>query len=379
MVQIYSAPKWAERCVTKDFPGICNPDPVAFQRFTAAAVKRYSGNFEGLPKVRFWEPWNEPNLFLYFMPQRVGSKRPSPILYRELLNRFAGVVKKSDPNNKVVGGGLAPIGGASSIGPLDFTRRLLCMQGRKNPKPIRGCKAQARFDIYAVNPYTTGGPTQTSVSPDDVQLGDVKELVKLIRAARKYGKIKSPSRNIPVWITEFTWDSKPPDPGGLPMRILSRWAAEAMYRSWKVGVTNFFWLTLRDWHRDPYVPHYFTQESGLWFRGDTVADDRPKEVLRAFRFPFVSFRAKRGILIWGRTPNSRPGNVVIRFGGSYGKVKRKIKVVKANKFGMFQTLIPTRLGRNKRGFVTASFGSSTSLPFSLKPVKNFRQNPFGNG
>ena len=35
---------------------------------------------------------------------------------------------------------LAPLGGTNSIGPLDFTRRMLCMQGRQKPKPIRGCK-----------------------------------------------------------------------------------------------------------------------------------------------------------------------------------------------------------------------------------------------
>jgi len=377
MIQIYQAPKWAERCVAPGEPGICNPDPVAFQQFATAAVKRYSGDFQGLPRVRYWEPWNEPNLHIFFKPQRIGNKRPSPTLYRELLNRFAAAVKRNDSSNLVVGGGLAPLGGKNSIGPLDFTRRLLCMEGRRNPKPIRGCSTTARFDIWAVNPYTTGGPTHRAIDPDDVQLGDVAEMVRLVRTARRYGKIKSASRVIPVWVTEFSWDSKPPDPNGLPMGLLSRWTAEAMYRSWKAGVDNFFWLSLRDWARPSGLPYSQTVESGLWFRGNTLEKDRPKQVLKAFRYPFVAFRTSRGISVWGRTPASSPGNVTIRFGNTAGRVNRQIKVVRANRFGVFQAMIRTGLGSNRRGFVNATIGNEVSLPFSLRPVRDFYHPPFG--
>ena len=376
IVQVNGAPRWAERCRAPGEPGICNPHPVAFQRFTRAVVKRYSGNYAGLPRVRYWEPWNEPNLHIFFKPQRKGKKRPSPRLYRELMNRFAAVVKSSSSKNKVVGGGLAPLGGTNSTHPLDFTRRLLCMKGRKRPVPIRGCKGIGRFDIWAINPYTTGGPSHNAIHPDDVQLGDVGEMVRLIRAAKRHGKIKSSKRYVPVWITEFSWDSKPPDPNGLRMGLLSRWTAEAMYRSWRAGVDNFFWLSIRDWERAPGQPYRESIESGLWFRGATLAQDRPKQVLKAFRFPFVAFRKKKGITVWGRTPNSKGGRVTIRFGRSYGKVNRRIKVVRANKFGVFQAFIRTRLGRNKRGFLTATRGR-TSLPFSLRGVRDFYHPPFG--
>jgi hypothetical protein len=376
IVQINSAPRWAERCVAKGEPGNCNPDPAAFQRFTRAAVRRYSGNFNGLPRVRYWEPWNEPNLHIFFKPQRIGKKRLSPYLYRNLLNRFAAAVKGGSSTNLVIGGGLAPLGGVGSTSPLDFTRRLLCMKGRKHPVPIRGCKGIGRFDIWAINPYTTGGPAHKAINPDDVQLGDVGEMVRLVRAARKYGKIKSAKRYVPVWITEFSWDSRPPDPHGLKMGLLSRWTSEAMFRSWRAGVDNFFWLSIRDWARQPGQPFSESIESGLWFRGGTIQKDRPKRVLKAFRFPFVAFRKKTGILVWGRTPNSKSGRVTIRFGRRYGKVNRRIKVVHTNKFGVFQGFVRTRLGRNRRGFLTARFGS-TSLPFSLKPVRDFYHPPFG--
>jgi hypothetical protein len=161
------------------------------------------------------------------------------------------------------------------------------------------------------------------------------------------------------------------------MGILSRWTSEAMFRSWKAGVDAFFWLSLRDWIRQPGQPYSETFESGLWFRGETLLDDRPKRVLEAFRSPFVAFRSRKGILVWGRTHDSRSGNVTIRFGSTANGVNRRIAVVRATQGGVFQKLIRTRLGRNYRGFLTATFTGQTSIPFSLKPVKNFRQPPFG--
>ena len=95
--------------------------------------ERYNGDFGGLPRVKYWEPLNEPNLATYFMPQYNEGKPVSVDLYRNLLNRFADVVKAVDPGNLVVAGGLAPLGGTGSPSPLDFARRLLCMKGRCQP------------------------------------------------------------------------------------------------------------------------------------------------------------------------------------------------------------------------------------------------------
>lgn len=374
LVLLYQAPRWAERCRHAS-AGICDPNPADFARFAKAAARRYGGEFEGLPKVRYWEPWNEANLFLFFEPQYENGRKVSPILYRELLNSFADSVKDVDPSNLVVAGGLAPIERPGGLGPLDFARRLFCMKGRKSPQPKPGCQATARFDIWANNPYTTGGPTHQSAGKDDVSLGDLREMAQLLKAAKRARNIRSSSSKIPFWVTEFSWDSAPPDPGGLPMGLLSRWTSEAMFRSWQAGVSKFFWLTLRDWPRTGGLPYSETIESGLYFRGATLAEDRPKRVLKAFRFPFVSFRKESGISIWGRTPESTPGKVGVwyRRGGAW----KRIGNVQADRDGIFRANIKTRLGRNMRGLVRAKHGSEISIPFSLKPVKDRRQPPFG--
>jgi hypothetical protein len=198
---------------------------------------------------------------------------------------------------------------------------------------------------------------------------------RLLRATDRAGHIGSALHPVPFWVTEFSWDSKPPDPGGLPWRIQARWAAEAIYRAWTAGVSAFFWLGLRD--PDPFGgwPHYQLIESGLYLRGATLAEDKPKRVLRAFRFPFVAFAAEHGVRVWGRTPTSGSGTVTIMV--REGSRWRPIAELGANRLGIFERLIPTGYGRHSRGLVRARYGDQTSLPFSLHYVPDFYQPPFG--
>ena len=188
LASIYQAPSWEERCKA-DIPGICNPDPKAFADFAEAAARHYSGKTDGIPRVKYWKAWNEPNLFLFFLPQFKNGKKVSPNLYRNLLNGFAERIKAVNATNKIVGGGLAPLERPGGLGPLDFMRRLLCLKGREKPVPAKGCNKRASFDIWANNPYTTGGPFHESAGPDDVSLGDLPEVRKVAKAAKRYRKV----------------------------------------------------------------------------------------------------------------------------------------------------------------------------------------------
>lgn len=376
-IQITSAPKWAERCTSPEGAGTCNPDPVAFAAFAKAAARRYSGNFAGLPRVRYWSPWNEPNLRISFYPQIKSQPQPAPLLYRTLLNRFAAAVKSVNRSNLVIAGGLAPLGGDDSFAPLSFARRLLCMRGRENPKPVPGCRGKATFDLWTMHPYTTGGPTHRSISPNDVQLGDLPEMIRLIRAARSAGKIVTSRSVIPFWITEFSWDSKPPDPGGTPMKVLTEWTAHAMFRSWRAGVSNFFWFTIRDTRRTPGYPFSWTLESGLYFRGETIEQDRAKANLRVFRFPFVGFPRRGGLYVWGRVPSSTAGTVSIFFRDGSRRGVRKLGQVKAKRSGVFSGFIRIRRSLARSGRVMAMAEGRKSAAFPLRLTGDYYQPPFG--
>lgn len=377
ILQVRGAPLWAQRCPgADDTDAPCNPDPGALAAFAIAAARRYKGDFGGLPRVRYWQGLNEPNLSLFFRPQFDGNRPASPYLYRILINRFYAAIKAVDPANLVIAGGLGPIAVPKyTIGPMRFTRLLLCMRGHRRPRPTRGdCEGGVHFDIFDMHPYTTGGPTHEG-GVNDVELGDLEKLKTLLAAADRAGRIKGAFKRTPLWIMELSWDTKPPDPGGLPMKIASRWTAEALFRSWRVGIGYFFWYSLRDAEPESGVPFSETLESGLYFRGASVAQDVPKEILFAYRFPFVAYPRRRGLYVWGRTPSSTRGRVVIQI-RKRGRWRRAA-ALRADKVGIFRGLIRRRYGRNRKGAARAVYQGQDSVPFSMRPVADFSHPPFG--
>lgn len=376
---IEGAPPWAQRCATPPVlpDATCDPDPGALAVFAAAAARRYGGGFGGLPRVRYWQILNEPNLSLFFFPQfNTAGKVLSAALYRKALNASYAAIKAVDPSNLVLSSGLGPIAVPKwTVGPLRFTRDLLCMKGHNRPRPKKGnCGGGVSFDIFAIQPYTTQGPSYEG-NVNDVPIGGLGKLQRLLRAADRAGRTNGAYRRTPLWITEFSWDSQPPDPGGLPDDILNRWVAEAMHEAWTAGVSHFFWYSLRDGGHPAGSSYSNTLESGLYFRGATVHEDRPKPVLSVFRFPFVAYATKRGLTFWGRTPTSEPGRVVIQ--ARRGNGWRRVGVARATKAGVFRGRSGSRYGRGRRGYVRALFKGNDSVPFSMKPVPNFRHPPFG--
>ena len=391
VLKLFNAPDWAQRCSRPTniptFPGaVCDPDPSDTAAFAKAAAARYSGRFRGLPRVKYWQILNEPNLPLFFNPVRGANGNPlSPGLYRDILRSTYPSIKSAHPGNVVIGAGLAPDGEPPySMAPLDFARRLFCLNRKNRPtKSSRNCRGGVKLDVFAMHPYTSGGPTHEAVGRDNVQLGNLGDLKSLLRAADRARRIDGRFRTTPLWITEMAWDSRPPDPGGLPMRILKRWTAEAVYRSWRVGVSAFFWHTIRDAPQG--VAWNMTSQSSFFLRGDSVETDQAKPNLQAFRFPFVAFskskrkeigrRKDQGVRFWGRTPAGRSGRVVVQFkrNGRW----RRLAAVRAKNGGIFRGFERSRLLSKNRGAVRAVFRGEPSVPFSLKPVKDFPHSPFG--
>ncbi len=377
VLQVDGAPTWAQRCASPpSLPAaVCDPDPQALRDFAGAAANRYSGAVPGIPRVRYWQALNEPNLSVYFFPQYdTDLNTLSPALYRQLINAFYAGVKSAKDSNLVIAAGLGPIERKPwTIGPMRFTRDLLCMRTNSKPRP-GNCGGGVRFDVFAIQPYTTGGPDHKGKA-NDVQIGDLGKLQSLLRAAERAQRIRGAFARTPLWVTEFSWDSKPPDPGGLPMKTLVRWTSEAMHRAWSAGVTHFFWFSLRDEARDGSRPFNETLESGLYLRGATLEQDRPKQVLGAFRFPFVAYPGKGGLSFWGRTPTGRPGRVKIQIqsGGKW----RTIVSAKAAKTGVFHGSARTRYGADRRGAARAVIAGRSAPAFSMKPVKDFYHPPFG--
>lgn len=361
-VTVVQAPAWARRGSATS----AAPDPVQLGFFMRAIATRYSGDFDGLPRVRYWQVWNEPNLTPDLSPQLVNGKAVSPGRYRGMVNAFAGAVKAVHADNLVIAGGLAPFRDITpevlkqdeDWGPLSFMRDLLCLS--RSLKPT--CNDPVRFDIWSMHPYTSGGPTHHAVLPDDVSLGDLPKVRWVLQAAVRAGHISSRGP-VKFWVTEFSWDSNPPDPKGVPMRLLDRWVPQALYVMWRNGISLVTWFSVRD---QPLSTSFY--QSGLYFRSG-----KPKPFLEGFRFPLVAFPRAGGIYVWGRTPFGDSGRVEVELRD--GSRWRLLGTLRTDAHGIFRHQFPV----SSSGLVRARVVSSgeRSLPFSLTPVPDQFFNPFG--
>jgi hypothetical protein len=366
-ITVAGAPAWAQTAPAEpDALRARLPDAAAFGQFARAVAARYSGRFQKLPRVRYFQAWNEPNISLSLVPQLVDRKPVAVYDYRDMLNAFARAVHSVHRDNVVIAAGLAPFRDITpeiqaqdeDWGPLSFMRELLCISASGAPT----CRTRVDFDIWATHPYTSGGPTHRAVLPNDVSLGDLAKMRAVLDAASKAGHLTK--RHPAFWVTEFSWDSKPPDPQGVPNTLLTRWVAEALYRLWNDGVSLVTWLQVRD---QPMSASFW--QSGLWYAGG-----RPKPALRAFRFPLVALPQANGrVLVWGRTPRGERRPVIVEQsrGGAWKRVARLIP----DRYGVFQTRLATPATGRMRARVTAP--ADISPPFGLAAVPDQTFNPFG--
>ena len=377
LVDLHDAPAWArETTCTGDGAAKCRPTSAALGDFATAAAKRYRGGFRGLPRVRYWQVWNEPNLSIELMPQVENGKPVSPEIYRGMVNAVAKSVHAVHKDNIVVAGGLAPFGGdindpsGASVGgqirvhPMDFMRRFLCMSSGSKPEATCGDKVE--LDVWAHHPYTYGGPTHKAYDPDDVSLGDLGEMRALLNAAERAGHIESVRPDVGFWVTEFSYDSQPADPKGLPPVLHARWVSESLYRMWNNGVGLVTWFLVYD---QPFPEQMF--QSGLY-----TMEGKPKLALRAFRFPFVAFREKgRSISFWGRTPAGVNKPVVVE--QARGSRWTRLAAPKVDRYGIFQGRVSNARGN---GALRARLldGRDRSQPFSLDVPADFRFCPWGS-
>ena len=317
LINIWGAPTWAQAhgAPAGITPGTWRPDATELAQFATAAALRYDGRFPDpvrpgafLPVVRYWQPWNEPNLSYYLTPQwtRTGSSwaPASPGIYRGLLNAFYRAVKRASSSNFVVTAGTAPYGdppGGQRMQPVAFDRSLFCLRGDARLTPV-SCPDPPHLDALSHHPYGIGGPLWHALNADDVAVPDMYKLARVLNAAERDGHIR-PAGPKRLWVTEISWDTSPPDPHGVPLDKQARWLEQALYVLWRQGVDTVLWLQIVD---SPPIPTYgATYQAGLYYLGGAA-----KPAAQAFRFPFVTRRMSRGrIEAWGRAP--RGGRITI--------------------------------------------------------------------
>jgi hypothetical protein len=242
LLTIVGTPAWAN-----DGQGPQRPPSTAttLRQFAYAAAKRYSGTLLDtatgriLPRVTKWLAWNEPNNPIFLRPQftRVHGKwhMASALAYAHICNAVYDGVHAAGGPEQVACGATAPRGyndptsPRQSISPLAFLRAAKKMGLRT-------------FDAWAHHPYY-GNPSQTpstrKVGSHTVGLGNIHSLVSEL--TRLYGPK-------PVWITEYGYQTKPPD-----AYFGVSWAKQADYlrQAYEIARANpridlFTWFLLND-------------------------------------------------------------------------------------------------------------------------------------
>lgn len=360
LIVLGDPPHWALREGSAGF----GPRVGDFQAFATAIARRYSGQIDGLPHVKYWQIWNEPNLKYYL------DRRDNVNQYRLLVNAAYQRIHEAATGNLVVAGGMAPFSGKDNVHgtpTMQFMRGLLCLTRADRPKP--GCNKPVSFDVWAHHPYTSGGPNHQAYARDDVSLGDLPDMMHALHAAERAGHVK-PHRRVRFWVTEFSWDTKPPDPYGVPLARHARWVAEAFYRMWRQGASLIVWFQLRD---DPKATAWGDSfQAGLFFRTtDLYADEKAKPLAQVIRFPFVALPSGRGVAIWGRAPGGIAQKVAIE--RRKGSRWVRVKTLQANSHGLFTARL-----RGGRGLLyRARSGDTASFSFDAVRTRDVRASPFG--
>jgi hypothetical protein len=289
-------------------PGTWEPSAAAVGAYATALATRYSGHFpdpsapgQTLPAVWAFQVWNEPNLTDYLAPQWKGRTAEAPTLYRNMLNAAYRGIKSVDPAALVVTAGTAPFGdpepGGQRIQPAAFWRDVLCVKLQGNRLVGEHCRTPAHFDVLAHHPYSVGAPSTHAINRDDVSIPDLGKLSAIVRVAERSGGALPRVRH-PIWVTEVGYNTKPPNPYGVPVGTAARWLEQTLFLLWSQGVPVVTWNTIVD--QAPEPSYSATSQSGIYFLNGAL---KPA-VAAAFSFPLVASRKGSAVTVWGRSPGT---------------------------------------------------------------------------
>lgn len=398
------APRWAigpGQPVDGGFGGGWKPSASAFKQFVQAAGTRYSGSYDptmgksvpgdpnALPRVSFWEIWNEPNFGGDLSPQAVkGSTVPtSPVMYRNLLDAgWSGLQSAGHGRDTIVIGNLdargqsgraapgAPQGLPGNFGatkPLQFVRTLYCVDS--NYKQLRGraaavvaCPtnsgASRRFRFahpalfrasgFATHPYPVNRPPTeaNSADPDYTEFSNLPRFASTLdRIQRIYGS----RTHFRIYNNEYGYITNPPNHSLTPLNphgqfvspataaTYMNWAEYLSWRNPRIASTMQYLLV------DPnprMAPEFGGFASGLIFYGGKRKPGYDAYRLPLF-LPITTARSSRQSLeVWGclrpaayaRLDTGTPQRVQIQYQrGSHGAFTTRRTVTVNSSRGYF--------------------------------------------
>jgi hypothetical protein len=187
VARLDAPPKWAHAGFANlgDFgPAEKDSD---YADFVGAVAQRYKG------RIRYYQIWNEPNIFPEW-----GNQRVNPEHYARLLCLAYNRVKAADPNAVVIAAALAP--NVDQDG--DNLSELVFLQRMYNAGAAR-C-----FDIAAAQGYgLNSGPGDSRMTPLETNVARHTLMRDVMVSNGDAAK--------PIWLSEVNWNAPPSDPVGI--------------------------------------------------------------------------------------------------------------------------------------------------------------------
>ena len=349
MMTLQRAPEWAESEPNGEDRGAWKPDVSDYGDYAHAVATRYSGTYADpeepgatLPRVRYYQAWNEGNLEKFYAPQRVGGESVSADRYRRLLNNAYDEFKAVDPDNQVVVAGTGPRGPSDNnrTAAAEWWRDLLCLKQRNN-RPKRNC-TPANFDVFDHHPITVEDRPTHRGRNGEVFIVDFRKLSRLLNIAEREDTVGGP-RNHEEWATEIYWETDPPETRrGFPELTVARFLEQGIYLLAKQKVD--------------LILNFFMIDAPLTTPGDVAnvqggllnVKGRRKDSFTAFRFPFVTDPRRKGSksLAWGIAPRDGKVRIEKLTGRRSFRKWRSVTSVQASKGEVFQRTVRLR-GKQK--------------------------------
>jgi hypothetical protein len=390
-------------------PGNYEPSAPLFGDFVKAVATRYDGNFtptgasSPLPAVKFWSIWDEPNYGFDLVPQALDGVEVAPYLYRGLLDAaWSSLHATGHGSDTILIGETAPRGAnvpgiANGMVPLRFLRALYCVDSsyqelRGAPAAARRCPTTAAasqtfradhpalFEAtgFAAHLYTPGQVAAPDLPspPNEPDYAGLADLPRLESALDRVGGVYGSTRRLPIYNTEFGFQTDPPvstcgcvflSPASAAYYL--NWSEYLEWRDPRVNADAQY--LLYDAPGPPAHPTESGFSSGLRFVNGT-----PKLGYPAFRLPLylpiTSTRRGRPLEVWGEV---RPSSYAAGDAGSVPAVAIQFRPAGGARFRTVRSVSVT--GSADAFFVPVRFAGSGSVRLHWTYPSGFAHLPPG--
>ncbi|MEJ7786688.1 MAG: hypothetical protein WKF96_17945 [Solirubrobacteraceae bacterium] len=281
-----------------------------------------------LPRVDHWEIWNEPNQGAWLAPQHTRRKisgrmrwlPTSPRLYRRLADEmYASLVATGHAGDTILLGATAPkgsndVGISRPMNPGLFIRELYCVDRnnqayRGTAATVRGCpstdavtKVPERHPVlfrntgFSHHPYElTFAPNRRPPEAGSYTMASLDRLSHTLRFAYLRYRQTVPSGGVPLYLSEYGYQTNPPDRIGVSLARQAAYLNQAEYLAWRNPAVRSHSQFLLE---DGGEPISNTFQTGLLF-----ADGKEKPAYQAYKLPIwlPQRRVRSGgqLRVWG--------------------------------------------------------------------------------